>query len=62
VTLLAIALLQEESHQKDDYLIKLRIIVAGAAGKRGGVVTTQLLKAGDPVSAMVRRKDCRSPS
>ena len=37
-----------------------RIIVTGATGKTGGVVVTELLKAGYPVRAMVRREDGRS--
>jgi NAD(P)H dehydrogenase (quinone) len=39
---------------------KPRIIVTGATGKTGSVVTTQLLKAGYPVRAMVHREDGRS--
>jgi nucleoside-diphosphate-sugar epimerase len=41
-------------------MIKPRIIVTGATGKTGSVVVTELLKAGYPVRAMVRRKDGRS--
>src|SRR5271169_4625307 len=41
-------------------MIKPRIIVTGATGKTGSVVTTQLLKAGYPVRAMVHREDGRS--
>jgi NAD(P)H dehydrogenase (quinone) len=41
-------------------MIKPRIIVTGATGKTGGVVVTELLKAGYPVRAMVRREDGRS--
>ena len=41
-------------------MIKPRIIVTGATGKTGSVVTTQLLKAGYPVRAMVHREDSRS--
>ena len=39
---------------------KPRIIVTGATGKTGAVVVTELLKAGYPVRAMVRREDGRS--
>jgi NAD(P)H dehydrogenase (quinone) len=41
-------------------MIKPRIIVTGATGKTGSVVVTELLKAGYPVRAMVRREDGRS--
>jgi NAD(P)H dehydrogenase (quinone) len=41
-------------------MIKPRIIVTGATGKTGSVVTTQLLKAGYPVRAVVHREDGRS--
>jgi NmrA-like family len=41
-------------------MIKPRIIVTGATGKTGSVVTTELLKAGYPVRAMVHREDHRS--
>ena len=41
-------------------MIKARIIVTGATGKTGSVVVTELLKAGYPVRAMVRREDGRS--
>src|SRR6201985_1995817 len=41
-------------------MIKPRIIVTGATGKTGSVVTTQLLKAGYPVRALVHREDRRS--
>lgn len=41
-------------------MIKPRIIVTGATGKTGSVVATELLKAGYPVRAMVRREDARS--
>ena len=41
-------------------MIKPRIIVTGATGKTGSVVITELLKAGYPVRAMVRREDGRS--
>ena len=39
---------------------KPRIIVTGATGKTGSVVVAELLKAGYPVRAMVRREDGRS--
>ena len=41
-------------------MIKPRIIVTGATGKTGSVVVAELLKAGYPVRAMVRREDGRS--
>ena len=41
-------------------MIKPRIIVTGATGKTGSVVVSELLKAGYPVRAMVRREDARS--
>jgi len=41
-------------------MIKPRIIVTGATGRTGSVVTTQLLMAGYPVRAMVHREDGRS--
>jgi NAD(P)H dehydrogenase (quinone) len=41
-------------------MIKPRIIVTGATGKTGSVVVTELLKAGYPVRAIVRREDGRS--
>jgi NAD(P)H dehydrogenase (quinone) len=41
-------------------MIKPRIIVTGATGKTGSVVVSELLKAGFPVRAMVRREDGRS--
>ena len=41
-------------------MIKPRIIVTGATGKTGSVVVRELLKAGFPVRAMVRREDDRS--
>jgi NAD(P)H dehydrogenase (quinone) len=41
-------------------MIKPRIIVTGATGKTGSVVTTELLRAGYPVRAMVHREDARS--
>jgi NAD(P)H dehydrogenase (quinone) len=39
---------------------KPRILVTGATGRTGSVVVTELLKAGYPVRAMVRREDARS--
>ena len=41
-------------------MIKPRIIVTGATGKTGSIVASELLKAGYPVRAMVRREDDRS--
>ena len=41
-------------------MIKPRIIVTGATGKTGSVVTSELLKAGYPVRALVHREDSRS--
>ena len=41
-------------------MVKPRIIVTGATGKTGSVVASELLKAGYPVRAMVRREDARS--
>jgi uncharacterized protein YbjT (DUF2867 family) len=41
-------------------MIKPRIIVTGATGKTGSAVVGELLKAGYPVRAMVRREDGRS--
>src|ERR1700756_2344847 len=41
-------------------MIKPRTIVTGATGKTGSVVATELLKAGYPVRALVRREDGRS--
>ena len=41
-------------------MIKPRVIVTGATGKTGSIVASELLKAGYPVRAMVRREDERS--
>jgi NAD(P)H dehydrogenase (quinone) len=41
------------------FMIKPRIIVAGATGKTGSVVVNELLKAGYPVRAMVDQEDGR---
>src|SRR5262250_3404236 len=41
-------------------MIKPRIIVTGATGKTGSVVVSELLKAGYPVRALVRREDDRT--
>ncbi len=41
-------------------MIKPRIIVTGATGKTGSAVTTELLRSGYPVRAMVHREDGRS--
>ena len=38
-------------------MTKPRILVTGATGKTGVVVVTELLKAGYPVRALVRRED-----
>ena len=38
-------------------MIKSGIIVTGATGKTGSVAVTELLKAGYPIRAMVRRED-----
>jgi nucleoside-diphosphate-sugar epimerase len=40
--------------------IKPRIVVTGATGKTGSVVSNGLLQAGYPVRAMVHREDGRS--
>jgi NAD(P)H dehydrogenase (quinone) len=37
-------------------MIKPRILVTGATGKTGSVVVTELIEAGYPVRAMVRRQ------
>jgi len=41
-------------------MTKPRILVTGATGKTGSVVASELLKAGYPLRAMVRREDGRS--
>ena len=41
-------------------MTKPRIIVTGATGKTGGVVVSELLKAGYPVRVLVHREDGRS--
>ena len=41
-------------------MTKPRILVTGATGKTSSVVTSELLKAGYPVRAMVHREDSRS--
>ena len=41
-------------------MLKPRILVTGATGKTGVGVVTELLKAGYPVRAIVRREDDRS--
>jgi NAD(P)H dehydrogenase (quinone) len=41
-------------------MTKARIAVSGATGKTGGVVVAELLQAGHPVRALVRREDSRS--
>jgi NAD(P)H dehydrogenase (quinone) len=46
--------------EEETIMTKPRIIVTGATGKTGNVVTTELLKAGYPVRAMVHREDARS--
>jgi NAD(P)H dehydrogenase (quinone) len=40
-------------------MIKPTIAVTGATGKTGSVVSTELLKAGYPVRAIVHREDSR---
>jgi uncharacterized protein YbjT (DUF2867 family) len=45
---------------KETIMIKPRIIVTGATGKTGSVVVSELLKAGYPVRALVRKEDDRS--
>jgi NAD(P)H dehydrogenase (quinone) len=41
-------------------MFKPRVVVTGATGKTGSVVVSELLKAGYPVRAIVRREDDRS--
>lgn len=41
-------------------MIKPRILVTGATGKTGSLIVTELLNAGHPVRAIVRREDGRS--
>ena len=41
-------------------MVKPRILVAGATGKTGSVVVTEMLNAGYPVRALVHRNDERS--
>jgi len=41
-------------------MLKPRILVTGATGKTGSVVVAELLQAGYPVRALVRRQDDRS--
>jgi NAD(P)H dehydrogenase (quinone) len=48
------------SEKKEAIMIKPRIIVTGATGKTGSVVTSELLKAGYRVRALVHREDGRS--
>src|SRR4029077_941211 len=45
---------------RDTIMIKPRVLVTGATGKTGSVVASELLKAGEPVRARVRREDARS--
>jgi NAD(P)H dehydrogenase (quinone) len=45
---------------KEIVMAKPRIVVAGATGKTGSIVVAELLKAGYPVRALVRREDRRS--
>jgi uncharacterized protein YbjT (DUF2867 family) len=47
---------------KETLMIKPRIFVTGATGKTGGVVATELLRAGFRVRALVHREDSRSAS
>src|SRR5215469_6836262 len=46
--------------RKEKIMTKPTILVTGATGKTGSVVASELLKAGYPVRAMVRREDDRS--
>src|SRR5262249_8553558 len=46
--------------EKEKIMTKPRILVTGATGKTGSVVVSELLKAGYPVRALVRREDGRS--
>src|SRR5215469_12736807 len=48
-----------ESSKETD-MTKPRIIVTGATGKTGNLVVAELLQAGYPVRALVRREDARS--
>ena len=48
------------SKEKESIVIKPRILVTGATGKTGSVVTAELLKAGYRVRALVHREDDRS--
>src|SRR5437763_10353302 len=47
-------------NEKETIMTKPRILVTGATGKTGSVAVTELLKAGYPVRALVRREDGRS--
>ena len=44
------------ANEEETIMTKPRIIVTGANGKTGSAVTTELLKAGYPVRALVRRE------
>jgi NAD(P)H dehydrogenase (quinone) len=48
------------ANEEETIMTKPRIIVTGATGKTGSAVTTELLKAGYRVRALVRREDERS--
>src|SRR5262249_26027134 len=54
------AVASSRRHVTEMTMIKPRILVTGATGKTGSVVVTELIKAGYPVRAMVRRQDDRS--
>ena len=41
-------------------MIRPKVLVAGATGRTGAVVVSELLKAGYPVRALVRHQDERS--
>src|SRR5215471_16929333 len=48
------------ANEEETIMTQPRIIVTGATGKTGSAVTTELLKAGYPVRALVHREDGRS--
>src|SRR6266581_9326468 len=49
-----------QSFSRRNAMTRPKILVTGATGKTGAVVVSELLKAGYPVRAMVRREDDRS--